>query len=137
MTREESIELKQQLKQKYKDTLKIKCIADEIWLYCIYLFDNLDQLRYDSYYCKEDPKIPLPEEERNKFYETLEKLYQRIRGETFYMGKKPSAIGAGLFYIVCVMRGLYINQKPITDAAAIATLSLSKSYKLLKKHLDL
>lgn len=140
--RDKSVGLNQQLKQYYKDKLPpIKCVADEIWLYCRYLFDNIEELRKASNtnYRWPSPKIiePLTEEEKSKFYDKLEELYHAIRGETFYIGKKPSAIAAGLFYLACVVAGLNVNQTSIMACVAISQQGIIKSYRLLKKHLNL
>jgi hypothetical protein len=138
-----SRELNQKLKIKYEDKLQFKCIADDIWLYCNYLFDNIDEVRHDNsiwanaYNHKYEP---LSEEEKKQFYDKLQELYQNhIRGgQTFFIGKKPSAIAGALFYITCVVAGIsYVTQRSISEFICVSEPGLRSGTKLLKKHLNI
>lgn len=138
-----SAQLNQKLKIKYEGKLQLKCVADDIWLYCNYLFDNIDQVRRDNsiwanvYHNKYDP---LSDEQKNKFYDKLQEMYQNhIRGgQTFFIGKKPSTIAGALFYLTCVVAGTsYITQKSISEYICVSEPGIRNAAKLLKKHLDI
>ena len=138
-----SRELNQKLKIKYEDKLQFKCVADNIWLYCNYLFDNIDMVRRDNsiwanaYHNKYQP---LSEEVKKEFYDKLHELYQNhIRGgQTFFIGKKPSSISGALFYLVCVIVGIsYITQKSISEFICVSEPGIRLATKLLKKHLNI
>jgi hypothetical protein len=122
--------LKDRLKEKYKDILPQKCIADEIWLYCRYLFDNIASMTHNG---KGFEYFEEPEETKQQFYNKMQELYQQIRGETFYQGWKTASIAGGIFYIVSCLYGVYLTQPDICEKLYISSVGLRRSYLKLRE----
>lgn len=127
-SRKKAVMLNDALKKKYKDKLQFKCVADDIWLYCQYLYDNID-------YLVELRGHKITEENKNEFYKRLQDIYKNIRGENFYIGKKPSAIGGAVFYITSLLEGVPTSQKNIAKFISVSELGVRNAGKLLTKEL--
>lgn len=117
-------QLKNELIQKYGET---KCFSDEIWLWLRYAYDQN----------KEKLKLDYDEYDNNFFYNEMETIYKKVRGETFWIGKNTIGMAAAIFYITCVMNGTPTTQRNIGDFFMISEVTVMNYFRILRIYLKL
>ena len=110
----------------------VKCLSDKGLLYLRYGIDKLRNF-YGKDYLNEQI-LEREQEDKEIFEDYCIRIYNEfIRGNMEFTNKSMISNASAMLYICCVMKGINITQKDISEIYGVSEVRIRNNYTLMRK----